>query len=114
MERVNVLLRQEISRIISTEMADPRLSSLHTVTGVECSPDLSRARVYVSVLGDDAGKADTIAALKSASGAIRRSLRSLALKKTPQLSFHIDDSIEKGDAVLRLLDEVAVSEVGEG
>ncbi len=108
LERVNALLRQEISRAISTELSDPRISSMHTVTRVECSPDLSRARVYVSVL--DEADSDTIPALRSSAGVIRRSLRGLNLKRIPQLAFQGDDSVRRGDEVLRLLDEVSPSE----
>lgn len=108
LERVNALLRQEISRAISTELSDPRISSMHTVTRVECSPDLSRARVYVSVL--DEADSDTIPALRSSSGVIRRSLRGLNLKRIPQLAFQSDESVRRGDEVLRLLDEVSASE----
>ena len=108
LERVNALLRQEISRIVSTELSDPRLSSLLTISRVRCSADLSRAKVYVSVLGD--GNSDTISALRSSSGVIRKSLRVLNIKKIPQLAFHLDDSVQRGDEVLRLLDEVSASE----
>lgn len=108
LERVNALLRREISRAISTELSDPRISSMHTVTRVECSPDLSRARVYVSVL--DEADSDTISALRSSSGVIQRSLRGLNLKRIPQLVFQADESVQRGDEVLRLLDEVAASE----
>ena len=105
LERVNALLRREISRAISTELSDPRVSSLHTVTRVECSPDLSRAKVYVSVLDEE--DSETISALRSSSGVIRRSLRGLNLKKIPELVFQADESVRQGDEVLRLLDEVA-------
>ena len=108
LERVNALLRREISRAISTGLSDPRISSMHTVTRVECSPDLSRARVYVSVL--DEADSDTISALRSSSGVIQRSLRGLNLKRIPQLVFQADESVRRGDEVLRLLDEVAASE----
>jgi ribosome-binding factor A len=108
LERVNALLRQEISRAISAELADPRLSPLYTVTRVQCSADLSRAKVYVSVLDDR--NSDTIAALRSSSGVIRKSLRALNLKKIPQLAFHLDDSVQQGDEVLRLLDQVSAPE----
>ena len=108
LERVNALLRREISRVISTDLNDPRLSSLHTVTRVSCSADLSRASVYVSIL-DERGS-DTISALRSSAGVIRRALRVLDLKRVPQLAFHVDDSMRKGDEVLRLLDEVSASE----
>ncbi len=112
LERVNALLRQEISRIISTGLADPRLSSLHTVTRVKCSADLSRASVYVSIL-DERGS-DTISALRSSAGVIRRELRGLSLKRIPQLIFHVDDSVQAGDEVLRLLDELSASERAAG
>ena len=105
LERINALLRREISRIISADLSDPRLSSLHTVTRVTCSADLSRASVYVSVMGE--GSSETISALRSSAGAVRRELRVLDLKRIPQLAFHIDDSVQKGDEVLRLLDEVS-------
>ena len=105
LERVNVLLRNNISRIISSELSDPRLGGVHTVTSVDTSPDLSHAHVYVSVLGDDDSKTQTIEVLRSAEGVIRRGLRSTDLRRIPQLSFDIDDSIERGDEILRLLNE---------
>jgi ribosome-binding factor A len=100
-------LRRELSRAISTELSDPRLSPMYTVTRVHCSPDLSHASVYVSA-PDDSGP-DTIAALHSSAPVIRRSLRGLNLKKIPQLAFRLDDSVQKGDEVLRLLDRVSPS-----
>ena len=108
LERVNAQLRREISRAISAELSDPRLSPMHTVTRVQCSADLSRANVYVSAPDDSS--ADTIAALRSSSAVIRRSLRGLNLKKIPQLAFRLDDSVQRGDEVLRLLDRVSASE----
>ena len=108
LERVNALLRQEISRIMSADLGDPRLSPMHTVTRVECSADLSRARVYVSVLDESAS--ETTSALRSSAGVIRRELRGLNLKRIPQLTFQIDDSVQKGDEVLRILDEVSAAE----
>ena len=108
LERINALLRQEISRIVSTELSDPRLSSMLTVSRVRCSNDLARANVYVSVL--DYGNSDSISALRSSSGVIRRALRVLDLRRIPQLTFHLDDSVQRGDEVLRLLDEVSASE----
>ncbi len=108
LERINALLRQEISRIVSTELSDPRLSSLLTISRVKCSADLSRASVYVSLLDD--GSSDTISALRSSAGVIRRALRVLDLKRIPQLAFHVDDSVQKGNEVLRLLDKVSSSE----
>ena len=74
MERVNVLLRQEISRILVEELKDPRLSSLVSIIRVDTAPDLSTARVYISVLGNVDEKTNTMTALKSASGYVRRTV----------------------------------------
>ena len=68
MERVNVLLREEISRILANELNDPRISTIVSITRVEASPDLRHAKVHVSVFGDEQNKQNTIIALKSASG----------------------------------------------
>ncbi len=104
LERVNVLLRDEISRVLSVELRDPRLSSLVSVTRVQASPDLSLAKVYVSVLGDADAKSKTLKALKSASGFVRRSVRKhVALKTVPSVSFYIDELIEQGAEVLGLI-----------
>ncbi len=108
MERVNGLLLREISDIITGHINDPRLAALTTVTGVDTSSDLSMARVFVSVLGEQAAKEDTLAALRSASGFVRRSLRErLALRSIPAMDFRIDDSIERGAELIKLIDEVA-------
>ena len=116
MERINVVLRQEISKVLTTELRDPRLSSMASITRVDCAPDLSLAKVYVSVLGDDEKKSETLAGLKSASGFVRKSIRGiLTLKSVPAFEFYIDESIEQGTALLALIDKVAPGEeiVGE-
>lgn len=108
MDRVNVLLRQEISRVLASELKDPRLPDIVSVTRVDTSPDLRAAKVFVSVLGGKEEKATTLKVLRSASGFIRRDMRGyLTLKNLPTISFFIDDSIEKGDEVLKLISEVA-------
>ena len=108
MERVNVLLRQEISRIVAAELRDPRLSKIITVTRVDTSRDLSRSWVYISVMGKQVQKDDTLNALKSASGFIHRALRDrLNLRTIPRVGFRIDESIERGAEMLRLIDEFA-------
>ena len=108
MERIDVLLRDEISRVLSSELRDPRLASMVSVTDVDTSADLSFARVYVSVLGDQTDKRNTLRALKSASGYVHRSIRHhLNLKTVPSLEFQIDESIEHGSEVLKLISEVA-------
>ena len=108
MDRVNVLLRQEISRVLASELKDPRLSSLISVTRVDSSSGLRHARVFVSVLGDQSAKDTSLTALRSAAGFIHRSLRQhLTLKATPTLEFHLDESIEKGAEILDIIDELA-------
>ena len=101
LERVNGLLRQEISSIVSSELSDPRLGSMVSVTEVDCSPDLGSAKVYVSVLGGQEDKSASLEALKSAAGFVHRSLRHrVRLRTVPSLEFRLDQSIEAGFAVL--------------
>ena len=108
MERVNVLLQQEISRVLATELRDPRLASMVSVTRVESSPDLQKARVHVSVLGSEQDKRNTLKALRSASGFIHREMvGSLTLKRVPSMEFRLDESIEKGAELLKLIEDVS-------
>ncbi len=114
MDRVNVLLRQEISRVMARELRDPRLSTVVSVTYVDASPDLRQAKVYVSVLGDDAQKRSTIQALESASGFIHRTMREdIAIKNVPFLKFYLDESIERGAEILDMIDAVAPPQESE-
>lgn len=104
MDRVNMLVRQEISRILAVEMNDPRLSSLISITEVRTSRDLRSAKVYFSVLGDEHQKQNALAALESAGGFIHRTMkRNLKLKFAPFLSFQLDESIEQGTDMLDLI-----------
>jgi len=106
-ERVNSLLRQEISELLQREVKDPRLADFIAVTEVSTSPDLKHARVFVSCLSSDDSKREILDALSSASGFFRRELaRRLTLRCVPELSFHWDDSIKRGDHLLQLIDEV--------
>jgi len=106
-ERVNSLIRQEISQLLRHQVKDPRLGSFITVTAVSTSPDLKYAKVFVSRIGSDEEKQETLSALASASGFFRRELaRCLKLRYIPVLSFQWDDSIERGDHLLQLMDEI--------
>ena len=97
-DRVNVLLRQQLSEIIAREVKDPRLARIITIVHVGVSHDLRHARVFTSVLGGAADRRDAVDTLNRASGFIRRELKSrLSLKTVPFLSFVPDDSIEQGD-----------------
>lgn len=107
-ERVNELLREEISELLRRQVKDPRVSGLVTVTAVEVTPDLGRARVYISVLGSEEERSETFRALDSAAPFLRRQLsQRLSLRRTPGLIFQRDDSLERGAHLLALLDEVA-------
>ncbi|MBF8267110.1 MAG: ribosome-binding factor [Dehalococcoidia bacterium] len=106
-ERVNVLLRQKLSELIATEMKDPRLTPMITITHVEVSPDLGYARVFTSIMGSPQEGKGALEALNAASGFLRRELSTrLSLKSIPHLSFIQDDSIEKGNYLLERIREV--------
>ena len=103
--RVNEAMRAVLSDAIATEIKDPRVGFV-TVTGVKTSPDLRHARVYVSVLGDDAARGGTMDGLRSAHGFLQRRLASeLRLKHTPALTFEYDDTVDRGMRISQILDE---------
>lgn len=107
-ERVNSLIRQEISELLQRQVKDPRLGNFIAVTEVAASPDLKYAKVFVSCLGTEAEKQGALRALASAAGFFRRELaKRLKLRHIPELSFRWDDSIERGDRLLRLIDQVS-------
>ena len=106
-ERVNSLIRQEISQLLQRQVKDPRLGNFITVTGVATSADLKFARVFISRLGSEEEKRETLSVLASASGYFRKELaKHLKLRYTPVLSFQWDDSIERGDHLSQLIDAV--------
>ncbi len=95
MRRVDEAVRQVLSDAVAQDLQDPRIGFV-TMTNVKTSPDLRHARVYVSVLGDDAQRAATIAGLQSAHGALQRRLaRELRMKRTPTLEFLYDDTTDR-------------------
>lgn len=105
--RINMEVLKELSQIIRLEIKDPRIHPMTTVVAVEVTPDLKFCKAYISILGDEeAGKA-TIEGLKSAEGYIRRELaRRVNLRNTPEIKFILDQSIEYGVNMSRLIDEV--------
>jgi ribosome-binding factor A len=104
--RVAELLHQEISLLIHQRVHDPRLGFV-TVTDVEVSPDLRIAHVYVSVLGSDDDVKQSLASLRHAAGFFRHELgASLTLRYIPELDFRVDDSLERGFRIDRLLDSL--------
>jgi ribosome-binding factor A len=106
MRRVNESVRQVLAEAMP-ELKDPRIG-LVTVTGVDTAPDLRHAVVYVSVLGSVKKRSATLSGLEAAHGLLQSRLaRELRLKRTPQLTFEYDPSVERGVRMSRLIDELA-------
>jgi ribosome-binding factor A len=106
MRRVNEAVREVISEGVG-ELKDPRVGFV-TITGVETSPDLRHATVFVSVLGTEGKREKTLAGLAAAHGVLQaRIARELRLKRTPQLTFEYDPTVERGVRMTQLIDELA-------
>jgi ribosome-binding factor A len=108
-QRVNELLRAEISDILRREMRDPRVDTVVSITEVDTSQDMRHAKVHVSVLGTDDERDDVMRALHSARPFIQRQLRRRLpdLRLIPELDFRRDDSIARGAHLTRVLDDLA-------
>jgi ribosome-binding factor A len=105
MRRVDEAVRQVLGDALSQDLKDPRVGFV-TVTDVKTSPDLRHARVYVSVLGDDAAQGATLDGLRSAHGYLQsRVAGELRLKRTPELQFELDHTAERAARLERLFDE---------
>ncbi len=111
--QVAELLHEEISQLIQHRTQDPRLGFV-TVTGVDVSPDLRLARIYVTVLGDDSDAQNTLEGLANAASYFRHQLgQSLSLRYVPKLTFKLDTSLEYGLHIDSLLDSIKKEEPGE-
>lgn len=106
--RINMEVQRELSEIIRNGIKDPRVSgTMLTIIAVEVTPDLKYCKAYVSALGSEEAAASALEGLKSAVGYIRRELaRRINLRNTPEITFILDQSIEYGVAMSRLIDEV--------
>jgi ribosome-binding factor A len=105
-DKIDELLRQEIGSILTREVKDPRVG-FATVTRVQTAPDLGHAQVWVSVIGQQAERKETIAALDGVMHFVRRELGSrLRLRRIPILHVRLDDTLERGTRLLHLLDEL--------
>jgi ribosome-binding factor A len=105
MRRVNELMREVIGAAIAGELSDPRIGFV-TVTSVETAPDLRSARVYVSVLGAEEEREATLQGLRSSHGVLQsRIAAETRMRRTPTLTFHYDDTIEKAVRISRLLED---------
>ena len=105
--RINGEVQRELSNIIRGEIKDPRINPLTSVVAVEVAPDLKTCKAYISVLGDEESQAKTLAELKSAEGFIRSKLaKTVNLRNTPEIRFVLDQSIEYGVKMSKMIDEV--------
>ena len=105
--RINGEVQRELSNIIRGEIKDPRINPLTSVVAVEVAPDLKTCKAYISVLGDEESQAKTLAGLKCAEGFIRSKLaKTVNLRNTPEIRFVLDQSIEYGVKMSKMIDEV--------
>lgn len=105
--RINGEVQKELSNIIRNEIKDPRIHPMTSVMSVEVAPDLKTCKAYISVLGSADAKKSTLEGLKSAVGYVRRELaRSLNLRNTPEIRFILDESIEYGVTMSKIIDDV--------
>jgi len=105
--RINMEVQRELSEIIRGGIKDPRIHPMTSVVAVEVTPDLKYCKAYISVLGDEEAAKATVEGLRSASSFVRRELaKRVNLRNTPEIRFILDQSIEYGVNMSRLIDEV--------
>jgi ribosome-binding factor A len=105
-DRVSDLIKDEISRLLLREVRDPRVGFV-TITGAAVSPDLKNVRVFVSILGEPEAREASIKALNSAAGFFRRTLfRNLRLRVAPAVHFQLDESLDQGERIERVLRQI--------
>ena len=108
-DRLSGLFRSELADLISSELRDPRITGMISITGVDVSPDLERATVYVSVLADEAEQQkESLATLNHAAPFLRRQLMGrVHIRRVPTFEFEADHTIEEGARMLDLMKKVA-------
>jgi len=105
--RINGEVQKVLAEIIRSELKDPRINPMTTVMEVEVAPDLKSCKAYISVLGDEESQQSTLAGLNSAMGFIRNQLaKKINLRNTPEIRFIMDQSVEYGISMSKLIDEV--------
>ena len=113
-DRVNELLRHEISRLLTLQINDPRLKAVITITRVTTTSDLRESHVFLSVMGDAAAKQDALEGIRSAAAYLRRELRPrLTLRYTPFLRFDLDQSIDEVEHILGIMDNIQAGQSSE-
>ncbi|MHB0913405.1 MAG: 30S ribosome-binding factor RbfA [Armatimonadota bacterium] len=109
-EKVRELLKKEISDIIRRDLKDPRLGFV-TITDTEVTKDLRHAKVYISVLGDEKAKQETLSVLQHAAGHVRSEFgRRASMRTIPEISFRLDVSVDHGARIFELLEQVKKDE----
>jgi len=104
--RIADQIQRELAEAIRTELRDPRVSTMVTLTGVEMSRDGSHAKVFFTVLGAESAARDAVEGLQSAAGFLRSQIaHRLSTRSVPELHFHFDESVERGVRLSRLIDE---------
>ena len=112
-DRVNELLRQEISQLLVRHVKDPRLNGVITITEVKTSGDMRNALVLLSVLGDEETQRNALDGMQSAATFLRRELRDrLSLRYVPFFKFALDDSMEHGDRLLQIMNQIPTNQNG--
>lgn len=112
--RINGEVQKELANLIRGEIKDPRISPWTSVVAVEVAPDLKSCKAYISVLGSEEARIDTLKGLNSAEGYIRRQLaRNLNLRNTPEITFVMDQSIEYGVNMAKKIDEVIAQDAAK-
>jgi ribosome-binding factor A len=110
--RVSQSIKRELSELLRRDLKDDRISGLVSITEVECTPDCRSARIFVSVFGDETAQQNTMSALTDNAGRIRGELgRRLSLRFAPDISFKLDNSLERGAHVSALINKISRGEI---
>ncbi len=111
--RISEEVRKEISEIVQNELKDPRLPKMVSIVSANVTKDLRYAKVFISVLGNEEDKKNALSALKSAAGFIRREIgHRVQLRYTPEIQFELDNSIEHGVYLTKLINETVKNDDG--
>jgi ribosome-binding factor A len=114
-ERLASVIEEVVSELLQREIRDPRVGAMTSITRVEVSADVRQAKIYVSVMGDEATRRETMRALEHATGFVRSKLgEELTIRHVPAITFQLDRSIEQGDEVLALINKMAGTASGTG
>ena len=112
-ERLASVIEEVVSELLLREIKDPRVAGMTSITRVDVTADVRQAKIYVSVMGDEATRQGTVRALEHAAGFIRTKLgEELTIRHVPAITFQLDRSLEEGDRVLALINQVAATAPG--